>query len=79
MRKAFGGSAGLTKLGISLGVIGVLLVVIDIGLVQVTIPAMVVLGPLMVLQYTWWARRAGMERTMWQYLRSDARHAEHIS
>jgi hypothetical protein len=34
-------------------------------------PVMVVLGPLMVLQYAWWARRRGPERTTRQYLQVE--------
>ncbi len=38
-------------------------------------PAMVVLGPLMVLQYLFWSRRRGRERTTWQYLQEEpAKH-----
>ena len=32
---------------------------------------MVVLGPLMVLQYAYWRRRCGKERTTWQYLQAE--------
>lgn len=34
-------------------------------------PAMVILGPLMVLQYLFWSRRKGRERTTWQYLQEE--------
>jgi hypothetical protein len=34
-------------------------------------PVMVVLGPLMLLQYLYWRRRRGQERTMWQYLQEE--------
>jgi hypothetical protein len=77
-RKAFGASAGRTALGVSLGVIGVLLGVVDLGLVRVTIPVMVVLGPLMLLQYAWWKNHARTERTMWQYLQTEMRRGEQM-
>jgi hypothetical protein len=32
---------------------------------------MVVLGPLMVLQYAYWRRRRGVEHTTWQYLQAE--------
>jgi len=38
------------------------------GLVRATFPVMVVLGPLMVLQYGYYRRQRGLERTTWQYL-----------
>jgi hypothetical protein len=37
----------------------------------VTLPAMVLLGPLMVLQYVYWTRRRGGERTTWQYQQAE--------
>jgi hypothetical protein len=36
-----------------------------------TFPVMVVLGPLMLLQYAFWRRRLGVERTTWQYLEAE--------
>jgi hypothetical protein len=32
---------------------------------------MVVLGPLTVLQYHYYRRQPGLERTIWQYLQAD--------
>jgi hypothetical protein len=36
-----------------------------------TFPVMTVLGPLMVLQYLWWSRRLGPERTTRAYLLAE--------
>jgi hypothetical protein len=32
---------------------------------------MIVVGPLMILQYAWWSRRLGPERTTWQCLQAE--------
>lgn len=37
----------------------------------VSFPVMPVLGPLMILQYAYWAHRRGRERTTWQYLEAE--------
>jgi hypothetical protein len=63
MRKAFGRRAGIAAMVIALCAIGTMLALPLKGV----FPAMVVLGPLMVLQYLYWRRRRGRERTMWQY------------
>ena len=67
MRKAFGRAAGIAAMVIVLIAIGTMLVLPF----KVVFPAMVVLGPLMVLQYFYWRRRRGHERTMWQYLQEE--------
>lgn len=67
MRKAFKREAGITALILSLGAIGTMLILPIQGL----FPAMVVLGPLTPLQYLFWRRRFGQERTMWQYLQEE--------
>jgi hypothetical protein len=67
MRKAFGRTAGLVALVLAFAAIGTLLALPLQGL----FPVMVVLGPLMVLQYLYWRRRQGRERTMWQYLQEE--------
>ena len=56
-----------------IGVIAIsaLLVSLLVGLSIEIFPAMVVLGPLMVLQYAYWRRRCGTERTTWQYLQAE--------
>jgi hypothetical protein len=71
MRKAFGWSAGLTAMFIALGAIGTIFILPLLGLLSGTFPVMVVLGPLMVLQYLYWRRRCGLERTTWQYLQAE--------
>jgi hypothetical protein len=67
MRKAFGRSAGIAALVLTLGAIGMLLALPLKGV----FPVMVVLGPLIVLQYLYWSKRGGRERTMWQYLQEE--------
>ena len=71
MRKAFGRTAGLAALAISLVVIAALLGVAGLGVFGEGFPVMVVLGPLMVLQHVAWVRRCGRERTTWEYLRAE--------
>ncbi|HEX5505349.1 MAG TPA: hypothetical protein VFW96_22215 [Thermomicrobiales bacterium] len=71
MRKAFGRAAGLAALALAPGALGTLLALVDLGVVRGPIPAMVVLGPLLALQYGYWARRRGAERTTRQYLRAE--------
>ena len=67
MRKAFGLRAGIAALVLALCAMGALLALPLRGL----FPAMVVLGPLMLLQYLWWRRFRAQERTMWQYLQQE--------
>ncbi len=67
MRKAFGRSAGLVALVLTLAAIGTLLALP----LQGGFPLMVVLGPLMGLQYLYWRRRRGQERTTWHYLQEE--------
>jgi hypothetical protein len=67
MRKAFGRAAGITAMVIALLALGTMLALP----LKVVFPAMVVLGPLMVLQYLYWRRQRGQERTMWQYLQEE--------
>ena len=67
MRKAFGRTAGLVALLLAFAAIGTLLALP----LQGFFPVMVILGPLMVLQYLFWRRRRGRERTTWQYLQEE--------
>ncbi|HMA38272.1 MAG TPA: hypothetical protein VKY74_27745 [Chloroflexia bacterium] len=69
MRKAFGRPAGLIALLLAAATIG------GLFLLPITtiFPVMVLLGPLMIGQYLYWARRAGAERTTWQYLQAEPR------
>jgi hypothetical protein len=71
MRKAFGRTAGLVALMMGLTVIDAMLALLDVRVFPVTLPAMLALGPLMLAQYVWWARRSGGERTTWQYQQAE--------
>ncbi len=71
LRKAFGRGAGLAALAASLAAIGVLLGLAGLGALGEAFPLMVVLGPLMVLQYGYWIRRRWQERTTIEYLRAE--------
>jgi hypothetical protein len=75
LRRAFGRRAGLAALAGGLGALGGMLALVALRLVSGTLPAMAVLGPLMVLQYFYWRRGRGGERTTWQY--QQAEHAQH--
>jgi hypothetical protein len=70
MRKAYGQKAGLAALLIGLSAIAAVLVRTFIGIQVAAFPVMVVLGPLMILQYLYWRRRSGPERTTRQYLQA---------
>jgi hypothetical protein len=67
LRKAFSRCAGLIAIGLTLGVMSTLLALPLRGV----FPVMVVLGPLMGLQYLFWRRYRGRERTTWQYLQEE--------
>jgi hypothetical protein len=71
MRKAFGRAAGLVALASTLSTLGALLTLLELRGVPATLPAMTPLGPLMVLQYVYWVRRRGPERTTQQYLQAE--------
>jgi hypothetical protein len=71
MRKAYGRSAGLMALVLALAAIGAIFGLGLLGLLTGTIPVMVILGPLMLLQYLYWRHRHGLERTTWQYLQAE--------
>jgi hypothetical protein len=77
MRKAFGRQAGLLALGLGLMTLTAMLVLLDLRVVRITLPAMVALGPLMVVQYVFWKRRLGTERTTWQYQQAEPHHRLH--
>jgi hypothetical protein len=67
MHKAFGRTAGVAAGGLSLSAIAILATVLELLDSGVAIPVMAALGPLMILQYCYWIRRQGAERTIWQY------------
>jgi len=56
---------------IGLAAMAILIISPILGLDVEIFPVMVVLGPLMVLQYAYWRRRRGKERTTWQYLQAE--------
>ena len=58
MRREIHCSSGITPTGASTSI-------------SVTLPAMVVLGPLIVVQYRYWVGRQGPERTTQQYVRAE--------
>jgi hypothetical protein len=71
MRKAFGRSAGIAAMIITPGTIAAMLAFLVLARVEVALPVMTGLGPLMVLQYVYWIRKRGQERTTWQYLQAE--------
>jgi hypothetical protein len=71
MRKAFGRSAGIAAMAINLGTIAATMAFLQLAKVEVGVPLMTALGPLMVVQYGFWIRRLGRERTTWQYLQAE--------
>ena len=71
MRKAFGQTAGILAMLVGLGAISLLILSLILRLLVGTFPVMIVLGPLMVLQYIYWIRRQPEERTTWQYLQAQ--------
>jgi hypothetical protein len=71
MRKAFGRSAGIAAMVINLGTIAATMAFLQLARLEVAVPLMTGLGPLMVVQYGYWVRRRGPERTTWEYLRAE--------
>jgi hypothetical protein len=71
MRKAFGGASGIAAIAINLGAIAATMAFLQLANVAMALPVMAGLGPLMVLQYGYWVRRRGRERTTWQYLQME--------
>ena len=70
LRKAYGRSAGVTAVAINILAVALLLLLVAAG-VRVSFAVMVLLGPLIVLQYFYWNRRRGAERTTRQYLQAE--------
>jgi hypothetical protein len=69
-RRAFGRPAGLSALALTLGALAAMLALPVLGIAD-GFPAMVVLGPLIVVQHLSWTRRHGTERTTWQYRQAE--------
>ncbi len=67
MHKAFGHVAGWAAMAVAMGAICAIILVP----VADTFPVMIVLGPLMIVQYLYWTRRRGPERTTRQYLQAE--------
>jgi hypothetical protein len=67
MRKGFGRAAGRWTMA---SVLAALTIVLALP-IQSDFPVMVVLGPLMVLQYAYWRRTRGPERTTAAYLQAE--------
>lgn len=67
MRKAFGRSAGLIAAASAV----IVLVALFLLPLATLFPVMVVLGPVMVVQYVVWRYFSGFERTTWQYLQVE--------
>jgi hypothetical protein len=74
-RKAFGRTAGAVAILVALGAIGTVFLAGMRGRLPGTFPVMVVLGPLLVIQYLVWMRVTGRERTTAQYLHDEPRAA----
>jgi hypothetical protein len=70
MRKAYGRSAGLLARITGPVVIVGILALGTLGQLSI-FPVMAVLGPSMVIQHIWWARRMGGERSTLQYRRAE--------
>jgi hypothetical protein len=75
MRKAFGRVAGLTAILSSLFALGAVAILPILGLLEETFPVMVVLGPLMAIQYFYWRHQKGGERTFREYLQAENIHS----
>jgi hypothetical protein len=71
MRKAFGRSAGIAAIVVNLGAIAATLAYLQLAGLEVAVPLMTGLGPLMVAQYAYWARKRGQERTTREYLQEE--------
>jgi hypothetical protein len=65
--KAYCQRAGALALAVSLATTAALLALSALGVLPRVFPVMVILGPLMIVQYGFWHRRLGDERTMRAY------------
>jgi hypothetical protein len=72
-RKAYGRTAGWGAIGVALLAIGGVMLAGVTGWLSGVFPVMVVLGPLLVLQFLIWQRVKGPERTTAQYLVAEPR------
>ncbi len=72
MRKAYGKTAGLTAFFVAILAFISIAVLSLINLIQETFPFMVLLGPLMAIQYLLWRNLRGKERTTQAYLQAES-------
>ena len=70
LRKAYGRSAGAAAIAANTLAVALLLLLVTVGL-RASFPLMVLLGPLIVLQYLYWNWRRGAERSTRQYLQAE--------
>jgi len=70
MRKGFGHAAGVWTMAIGIAAIAIVLA-LPASIVQTAFPVMVVLDPLIVLQYAYWRHARGPERRTFAYLRVE--------
>ncbi len=71
MRKAYGRHAGFIAEVISFVTLASILLLLYAGSIVKFFPLMVVLGPLMVIQFVYWRWKRGPERTTWQYRQAE--------
>jgi hypothetical protein len=74
LRRAYGRRAAIVSALTGFAALAAMTAVAAAGLAPV-LPAMVVLWPLMLIQYAWW-RRQGPERTTWAYLAAEPRRLD---
>ncbi len=67
MHNAFGHVAGWAAMVVAMGAICAIILVH----IPDIFPVMIVLGPLMIVQYIYWTRRRGSERATRQYLQAE--------
>jgi hypothetical protein len=58
-------------MAINLGAIAATMAFLQLARLEATVPLMTGVGPLMVVQYGYWVRRRGQERTTWEYLQAE--------
>ena len=78
MRKAYGGRAGRAALIINCALLSAIVAHTLVANVRI-FPVMAPIGPAMALQYAWWSRRLGPERTTRDYLAAEPRQARQAS
>lgn len=72
LRKAYGRTMGQLALGLALLTLTIVMYLAAAGAFQATLPLMVILGPLMGIQYALWRWQCGQERTMVHYWQAEA-------